>query len=364
MAMNNMRRRIAAIILVLICVLIHVYSLNAARVEAGYSLHYFTGISKMLRYLFGWLPFSFGDILYLLAFVWLISAIIRLFISIARKRRREQGSKKGWAGSYKALVILCSVYIIFNIFWGINYNRQGITQQLGLTIDKYTTGELKTMNCILLQKVNSSKAVLVAQHRVYPGNKELITGISDAYEQVAKKYSFLSYTPVSFKASMWGWLGNYTGFTGYYNPFTGEAQLNTTVPAFLQPYTSCHEVAHQLGYAKEMEANFVGYLAAAASTDTLFHYSVYLDLFSYANRNLYYADSVSAKIYRKELSAPVKADIEEWISFSRRHQNPIEPFIRWGYGIFLRSNQQPLGILSYDEVTGFIIAYYKKFGKI
>jgi hypothetical protein len=78
---------------------------------------------------------------------------------------------------------------------------------------------------------------------------------------------------------LWGWLGNYVGFTGYYNPFTGEAQVNTTVPKFLQPFTASHEVAHQLGYAKEMEANFVGYLAASHSTDTLFRYSVYLDLF-------------------------------------------------------------------------------------
>ena len=174
----------------------------------------------------------------------------------------------------------------------------------------------------------------------------------------------IKYHTISIKPSMWGWLGNYTGFTGYYNPFTGEAQVNTTVPEFLQPYIACHEVAHQLGYAKEMEANFVGYLAASASQDTLFHYSVYLDLFFYSNRNLYGNDSAGAKSFAMQLLPSVKADIKEWKDFNRRHKNPIEPVIRWVYGKFLEGNQQPQGVLSYDEVTSFMIAYYKKFGKI
>jgi hypothetical protein len=82
-------------------------------------------------------------------------------------------------------------------------------------------------------------------------------------------------------------LGNYTGFTCYYNPFTGEAQLNTTIPRFLQPFIACHEVAHQLGYAKENEASFVGYLAAKGSGNALLQYSTYLDIFMHANRNLF-----------------------------------------------------------------------------
>jgi hypothetical protein len=68
-------------------------------------------------------------------------------------------------------------------------------------------------------------------------------------------------------------------------------------------------VAHQLGYGKENEANFVGFLAAISSEDTLFHYSVYLDMFAYSNRNLFATDSVSAKLYRKELSPYVQKDL-------------------------------------------------------
>ena len=174
----------------------------------------------------------------------------------------------------------------------------------------------------------------------------------------------MRYRPVSLKPSIWGWLGNYTGFTGYYNPFSAEAQVNTTIPRFLLPFTTCHEVGHQLGYARENEANFAGYLAAVSSADTLFRYSTYLDLFLYANRNLYLLDTAAASQYRKGLSPAIMHDLELWRAFNLRHRNPFEPVVRWLYGMYLRSNQQPSGLFSYDEVTACVVAWYKKYGSL
>ena len=260
--------------------------------------------------------------------------------------------------------LLLIIYIVFNTFWGINYNRVGIANQLQLKMDKYKLEDLKTINGMLAEKTNAAKQALINGHIKYPSNKQLFSKVVGAYQQAERVYPFLKYQPVSLKPSLWSWLGNYMGFTGYYDPFTGEAQVNTLVPKFLQPFTSCHEVAHQLGYAKEMEANFVGYLAATASQDSLLLYSVYLDLFMYSNRNLYMTDTAAAKEFTKQLIPGVKADLQEWRTFNKRHRNPVEPVFRWIYGIYLKQNQQPQGVLSYDEVTGFIIAYYKKFGKI
>ncbi|MBK7123815.1 MAG: DUF3810 domain-containing protein [Chitinophagaceae bacterium] len=198
----------------------------------------------------------------------------------------------------------------------------------------------------------------------YPAKKELFKKVADAYRQAEHVYPFLQYRPVSLKPSVWSLVGNYMGFTGYYNPFTGEGQVNTLVPKFLQPFTTCHEVAHQLGYAKEREASFVAYLAASASQDTLLHYSVYLDLFMYSNRNLFETDSLSAREFTHKLLPEVLADLKEWRAFNKKYRNPVEPVFRWIYGVYLKQNQQPQGVLSYDEVTGFMIAYYKKYGKI
>lgn len=362
--MKPSRKAIVALVLVVICLVIKVYSLQSFRVETGYSTHLFPGFANFLRVALGNIPISIGDILYGTLICIVVFVLVKLLIKLVRSWKFFFKTANYKNSLYTILICLSSLYIIFNLFWGINYNRKGIAWQLDLLELQYSPAELRNMNCLLLQKVNESKAALVNGKKEYPTSKNLFKGVEEAFQKVAVEHPFLAYKNPSLKPSIWGWLGNYAGFTGYYNPFTGEAQVNTNVPKFLQPFTSCHEVAHQLGYAKEMEANFVGYLAASASTDPLFNYSVYLDLFTYANRNLFMTDSVSAKLIRNDLSKEVKDDLKEWILFNRKHRSFLEPIVRWGYGIFLRNNEQPQGMLSYDEVTGFIIAYHKKYGKL
>jgi hypothetical protein len=359
--MKMKKRLIFTLVLVVIAAFIHIYANDSTRVENQYSTGFYPVFSRILRYIFGWLPFSVGDVLYGLVILWLMWKMISGIKIIFKKQATLLGFANGLG---KCLRILLITYIIFNLFWGINYNRIGIANQLQLKMQKYNGDDLKMINGLLLEKVNVCKEALIDQPFIYPSNQQLFLKVKEAYVQAEKIYPFLKYKPVSLKPSVWSWVGNYMGFTGYYNPFTGEAQVNTLVPKFLQPFTSCHEVAHQLGYAKEMEANFVGYLSATASKDTLLHYSVYLDLFMYSNRNLFATDSVAANEYRKLLSPAVINDLKEWRAFNIKHRNPIEPVFRWIYGKYLQGNQQPQGVLSYDEVTGFIIAYYKKYGKI
>lgn len=376
------------LVLVVIAAFIHIYSGDATRVENQYATRVYPAFSRFLRHIFGWLPFSLGDILYGLIIIWLIwkitGGIKALVRSISRGRmaqpvtdpgggiqektgpmfaNRETGQRFNvFAGKLGRVLLI--IYILFNACWGINYNRSGIAGQLQLNIGEYSLEDLSLINGLLVEKVNTTKQVLVNQGIKYPSNKQLFSAVTAAYQQAEAVYPFLKYQPVSLKPSLWSWAGNYLGFTGYYDPFTGEAQVNTLVPKFLQPFIGCHEVAHQLGYAKEMEASFVGYLAATSSRDTLLQYSVYLDLFIYSNRNLFDSDSTAALSFAKQLAPAVKADLKEWKAFNKRHRNPIEPIIRWAYGIYLERNQQPQGVLSYDEVTGFLIAHYKKYGKL
>lgn len=353
-----------AAVLFLFVGMIHMYSSNKVRVESGYSTRLFNQLSGFFRSIFGKIPFSFGDILYGLLVSWLIWKIA-CFLRLAFRKKPDISKKTYFSNAFlDVFIFCCSIYIVFNILWGINHNRKGIAWQLGLKMEKYDTKDVKEINGVLIEKLNTAKKTIIEKKIIYPSDKQLFEMVSDNYQKVSAKYPFLIYGQQSIKSSLWGWLINYTGITGYYNPFTFEAQVNTNVPKFLQPFIASHEVAHQLGYAKEKEANFVGYLAASNSGNTLFEYSVYLDLFIYANRNLYYSDSISAKIYREALSEDVIADLREWKAFNKKHRSIAEPVISWVYDKFLQNNEQPAGVLSYDEVTGFIIAYYKKHGQI
>ncbi len=349
------------LVLVVIALFIHFYSGNAAWAESQYATGIYPAIGRFLRYLFGWLPFSFGDLLYGAVIIWIGWKIGKGIRSIFNKRVSRQSFATGIAKMFNILLV---IYLLFNVLWGINYNRKGIASQLNLHMGKYTQEDVKLVNALLVEKTNACKLSLLNNGFKYPSNRQLFAKVDTVYQHAQIAYPFLKYKPVSIKPSLWSWLGNYLGFTGYYNPFTGEAQVNTLVPKFLQSFTTCHEVAHQLGYAREMEANFVGYLAATASQDSSVLYSVYLDLYMYSNRNLHGTDSTAAKEYGKKLLPEVKEDLKEWRAFNKKYKSPLEPIFKWVYGIYLVRNQQPQGVLSYDEVTGFIIAYYKKYNKI
>ena len=179
------------------------------------------------------------------------------------------------------------VYLFFLLMWGLNYYRYGIGYQLNIIPESYSTEDLKNTTAQLLLNLNNSAKKLDSLHYTYPADKIIFQQAIAMYNNAENKYPYLNYKHADVKKMVVGTIGNYSGFLGYYNPFTGEAQVNTIVPEFVIPFTTCHEMAHQLGYASESEASFVGYLVTKYNNVPVFNYSAYFDLFSYANAELY-----------------------------------------------------------------------------
>lgn len=353
--MRILRQR-AAIILI-ISALIHLFSRFSDKVDNWYSLRIYPFISFLLRFLTGWIPFSIGDILYPIAIVLVIWWVVRGF-------KEKDRFSAAWLkrSLYKGWIFLGSVYIIFNLLWGLNYNRLTVLELLGLNQEAYSRQDLNELNGVLVHEVNYWRGKTVSDSIPVPAQKEMFLQVKEAYAVSAHKHPFLKYSHSSTKASLWSEWASYVGVTGYYNPFTAEAQVNVHVPTMVQPFTAAHEIGHQLGFAREDEANFAGFLAAESSGSAWLRYSAYLDMFLYANRNLFDIDSVQAKSYSKQLLPEVKSDLNEYIRFRKRHQSFIEPIFRFVYGKFLEQNQQPQGMLTYNDVIAGLITYYKSKG--
>jgi hypothetical protein len=64
------------------------------------------------------------------------------------------------------------------------------------------------------------------------------------------------------------------------------------------------------------------------------------------------------------LDTLVKKDFVELREYWRKSENVVEPLIRIFYDNYLKANQQMEGVKSYNQVVGWLIAYYKKYGKI
>lgn len=348
--------------LILLTILIKWASWYPEWVEANYTYGIYPLISRAQRFLFGWIPFSIGDLFYAFLILVILFRIFRFFrLLFTRKLNRRYFV----AAMQQAIFLLLFVYVFFNLLWGLNYNRRGVAHQLQLQVGAYSIGALDSLTSALQEKLNSYAALVTpAQRDSFDRKKALFSEAVEAYRHIAGQYDFLSYSPSSIKPSLFSYAGNYLGFQGYYNPFSGEAQVNTTIPRFLEPFVTAHEIAHQLGYGKENEANFVAFLACRDYPSPVFQYSLYFDMYNYAIGEVYRRDTLLARSFQQKLHPQVIADIAEFRAFYRKHRNPIETLVMWGYGHFLRANNQPGGKQTYNEVVAWLVAYYRKTGYI
>lgn len=352
-----MRSRSVWILLIGLAAAIKVFSFFPQQVERLYATGLFPHIARTLRLLFGWIPLSIGDVLYILAGFY----CLRKVFTVTRLFFEKQLSGRLLVFFAQKIVLVClTVYIAFNLLWGLNYNRIPMAQQLGLSLSPYSTQTLEVVARALVDTLNSFDSTNLAPRRQLDLKKELFREAGQTYALAKEWYPLLNYQTSSVKPSLFSYAGNYIGFTGYYNPFTGEAQTNTTVPSFIQPFTTCHEIGHQLGYAKENEANFAGFLSCRASGNPAFRYSVYFDMYSYVISEMGKRDSLLAQRFTSQLHGNVRADYREIRAFFLRHENPFGAVIWRLYANYLRANQQPSGLNSYNEVVAMLVAFYKK----
>jgi hypothetical protein len=316
--------------------------LDEQRVELWYASGVYPYIAAGMRYLVGWLPISFGDLLY-------VAAILYSIVTLRKSFRRSFVTT-----ARRLFTVLSLTWLIFHVLWGFNYYRTSIPDQF-----KLERGEVKKEEIVAFAEYSLREAnkLGIREQGIGVIDKNLITS---AYEKLSKLHPQLTYHPISFKSSLFGVMGNYMGYGGYYNPFTGEAQINDHMPEFMLPYIAVHEVAHQLGYAKESEANFIGYLAAMHSEDSLLRYSANLEMFLYANRALRRFDSTLAKQNMERLSPRIKKDLADYKVFAEKYYGPVDKFVTWFYTGFLNFNNQPEGMMSYNRGMVYVMRYLKK----
>lgn len=348
-----------ALLLVFVLV-IRLFASNAARVEFYYSRTIYPIISGVFRGGLDWLPLSLGDVLYGLFVIYGISKIISLLKRVIAGFFPASHWKLVFR---KVILFFLVVYVLFNLLWGLNYNRLGIGSQLGLSPTVVKREEIDILTVRLLNQANHYSSLVDASARELFHQKEKLFNTAQLeVQQAATRYPFLQANLGAVKPSLYSYLGNYLGFQGYYNPFTGEGQVNTTIPVFLRPFVATHEIAHQLGYAKESEANFVGFLICKEAKEPLFRYAAYLDMYLYAHGILYQVDSIRANQVKLQRSTQVQADILALKNFYLHYQTPIEELVMQGYDYFLQANEQPQGKQSYSQVLRWLMAWVRKEG--
>lgn len=322
-------------------------------VERFYSNGIYPYISQTFRFMLGWLPFSFGDVVYAFAIIYMARWVFKNF-------KRLKTDTKGWFLDVFSAISM--VYFAFHLFWGLNYYRLPLHKSLHLEAD-YTTEQLIKVTETLISKSNMLYSEIA-------GNDTLKIDISysksaifemapTGYAHLKNSFPKLEYHPKSIKKSLFSYPLTYMGFSGYLNPLTGEAHVDGLIPTYLFPTTTTHEMAHQLGFAAENEANFIGCLAAINHDDIYFKYSGYTFALRFCLNEIARRDEAVFDTLYNTVNKGILNNYKEARDFWDSYENPLEPFFKLTYSSYLKANKQAKGMESYSYVVALLVNYFE-----
>jgi len=347
------KRTIAIVVLAILMVLMLWASGYPRLIEHYYSEGVYPLICHILHPVMNLLPFSVGDILYIAVTGYFIYALVKLVILTVKKRFAQAGVL-----AMGLIIGVQTAFVMFYLFWGLNYFRPTAGERLNLRDTNYTTAHLEDVTHKLIDSANAYRSLLTRADTVRSNNEIYQSAISAILKLSSDSVNFRTYSP-HLKPSLLTPLLNYIGTSGYYNPFTSESQLNYQMPYFERPVTTCHELSHQTGFGAEDEADFAGYIAGVGSADRLLKYSAYQLGVTECMRALRYRDTSANNAMKRFISPKVRYDIIQQRLYWMKYRGQLNAFSGIFYDNFLKANNQPHGLGTYDQMVLLLMAWYK-----
>ena len=313
---------------------------------------------RAVGWLCGFAPFSVAELCWaalILFCVWYVGRTVWLLV-----RGRGQRLAVLWRRVLGGMLVALSVYTGFTLLWGLTYYTEPFEEQAGITARPVTVDELEATTRLFMEKLNA--AAPLAQHTapgVLSGDTQTIFEASDTlYDALEQQYPFLNVPAVSPKPMAFSRVLSALNFTGFFFPFTGEANLNVDSPECLLPVTIAHELAHVRGVAPEQTANFVAILACDTGGDPLYAYSGYLLGYIHLSNALHGASYEKWLDIAQQVCGTANEDILANNAYWEQFESPVSKAADSAYSGFLQSYDQALGSKSYGAVVDLLVAYY------
>ncbi|MBP5159993.1 MAG: DUF3810 domain-containing protein [Lachnospiraceae bacterium] len=154
---------------------------------------------------------------------------------------------------------------------------------------------------------------------------------------------------------------SHLNITGFFFPFTVEANVNTDIPDYSTAFVMCHELSHTKGFMREDEANFIGCVACEESDNDLLAYSGYMEALILSGNALYKSDPKLYDEVRPYYREGVLRDLEDnsryWAEFKDTKASEIGEKMNDTY---LKANAQSDGIKSYGRAVDLLLARFRK----
>jgi len=330
-------------------------------VEAVYSRAVFPAVVAAMAWPSSRLPFSVAEVGLagivaglLLALVWTARALLR-----GRGRRWRILSRT----TVLALVVAGAGYAVFLLAWGLNYQRVSFGLSSGLPVGPSDRTELAALSAFLIETANGLRHGLAEDEdgvmRLPDGPHAALNRTALGAAALARRCPWLPRPAIRLKPAWASRILTRLGIGGFYSPFTAEAIVNIEMPPFEVPMAAAHEAAHQLGYGREDEANYLGYLMCRLHPDTEFRYSGIFVASRHVQRALASVDRAAARALELRRSPAVKRDRAALAAWAARYRGPAMQAFNRANDAYLRTQGQRDGTRSYGRMVDLLVAEWR-----
>ena len=266
---------------------------------------------------------------------------------------------------FNTLGVTCLLLSAFILNLGIAYDCTPIEKKADLDADSITARDVYDACIIVLDELHGIEGTLprdksgaaISPHTFSDMTKKL----NASYKNLYKDYPFLSRIYISPKRIALSKPMTYTGISGVYTFFTGEANINTNFPSYSVVFTTAHEMAHQRGVAPEDEANFMAFVACYTSDDDYIRYCSLVEIANFLANTLYYEDRA---LFEKAQSYFSEGAISEYKNYTEIYapyrDNVVNEAANGINDAYLKAQGQSEGVASYSLVSALAAAYILK----
>ena len=302
---------------------------NPSFIDDYYVRIIFNNLIKINSFLFSKIEIPIGEIIYIV----IIILYIYLFVKVISFKLSD----------FLNLVAFSSIlYFLFYFLWGLNYFKPSLVDKLNIKSEYEFNVLDETINKVIFE-INKESSFISEDI-----NKSDI-------------FNLINTTASNIKKSIIPDIFLYQKVSGHYIPFTSEAIFVDKIPLVDMPIVILHEQAHQSGYANEGEASFIAFSKAINDKEPYIRYSGYFYALINLLNEISKKNSDKLDNYITKLDEKVISDIKKVQNFWSKYSNSfLDKAQNYIYDLYLKSNNQEAGIMTYGEVSLYIIYYYQK----
>ncbi len=327
-------------------------------VERFYSQGFYPPVRRTLSWISSRLSFSLAEALILALAAYLLWSVGKVVVSIAR------GQTSCWRALASAGLLLVRVssaaLIAFLVLWGMNHARQplAVSAKLPEVVEKRSALKLLLGSLAQDLRVDPREGgPRTPGFAVFLASGDPDPRIGNALQALSPEVpSMDGEEPALRRIGAWPIFAR-LGISGIFSPFTGEPHFNGGTPACQWPFVALHEIAHQRGFAREDEANFLAWWLCISSGNEHYRYSGNLAALSLALGAIWRDDPEFAADFVDNLPGHVRSDMRAVQGFWQRYRSPVRAVGTKLNDVYLKSQGQSHGVRSYGRMLDLMLSF-------